>query len=404
MAPSMELYACGFNAHNQLTFGHTPEGTPKNIYRLQKILSGTSIRLLFTGWSTTVVEVDGTLRSNTGALKLPAGCSASDINSVFGDHTGVLGALTTDGDLLVCKDDDGDELIVARAESGSNPDDASLRIAHLTISGTGKICISPFPSTSSNSPSEQPLSPSTSPPTLPQYPHYLHIHPTLPFLLQPPTPLTPQTHLLPQPPTQLLSSANTFTALLPSGEIYTWGDPRHHHLGRTPTPTTPAQEPGLVTALGGIAIRKVASGGWITGAVSGEGDLYVWGGRSGSSEGGERGAGRIRCLPSPWSAAGRRKDGEEVVEGEEEGEVALVDIAGGVDVADVGVGAGHMLALTDDGRVFGVGLNSNGQVGFGEGRRFCEDWVEVPMRVGEGREVVGVECGYWSSFVLVRVV
>ncbi|KAI9870713.1 MAG: hypothetical protein M1830_003890 [Pleopsidium flavum] len=122
----------------------------------------------------------------------------------------------------------------------------------------------------------------------------------------------------------------------------------------------------------------------MTGAVSRDGDLYVWGGRSGSSSG--SGEGRISCLPSA------------------EDEVALVDIEGGVDVVDVGVGAGHILALTGDGRVFAVGLNRNGQLGIGEESGFCEDWVEVPLEFGERKKVVGVECGYWSSFVLVRVV
>ncbi|KAI9860804.1 MAG: hypothetical protein M1830_006217, partial [Pleopsidium flavum] len=281
MAPSVELYACGFNAHNQLSFNTAaPEATPKDIHTLQKILGGTSIRLLFAGWSTTVVDVDGTLRSHSGSLKLPAGSTASGIDSVFGDHTGVLGALTVDGELLLCKDDDGDEIGLECVDYGSSPDNASAKIAHLTIPGTGKVYISPFPSPSKSATSSiaQPPSTTTSS-TAPSAPHLLQTHTSLPDLLQPPKPATTQTHRLPHPPTQLLSSASTFVALLPTGEIYTWGDPRHQHLGRTPTLSTPAQEPGHVTALGGIAIRKIASAGWMTGAVSRDGDLYVWGGR-----------------------------------------------------------------------------------------------------------------------------
>lgn len=397
MAPSMELYAFGFNAHNQLAFSTTTtQDDPKDIYTPQKILSGTNIRLLFAGWSTTVVEVDGILLSNRGPVKLPAGILPSDLKSAFGDHTGVLGALTTAGDLLICRDA-GEELIFARSQCGSGSQEPGPKIEHLTISGTGKICISPFQSqsTSSNSPLEppSPLRPLERPSPL------LHTYSSLPSLLSSSLPST--THILPKPPTNLLSSANSFTALLgPTGSIYTWGDPRHQHLGRTPTPSTPAPLPGLVTALDGISIRKVASGGWLTAAVSEDGGLYLWGGWPGFGVDGEKG--RIACLPSSLAADRKKNDEENAEREEEEEEVALVDIESGVDVVDVGVGADHILALTADGRVFGVGLNANGQVGIGKGE-FCEEWVEVSTGLEEGRKILGVECGYWSSFVLVLV-
>lgn len=139
----------------------------------------------------------------------------------------------------------------------------------------------------------------------------------------------------------------------------------------------------------------------MTSAVSRDGDLYVWGRQPPGVDEGKR----IRCLPgAPRTSKNGAAEGEEVEAGE--GEVALVDIDGGVDVVDVGVGAGHILALTRDGRVFGVGDNMNGQIGIGEGhgRGFCEDWVEMPIGPeNERTDVVRVDCGYWSSFVLVRV-
>ena len=163
-----------------------------------------------------------------------------------------------------------------------------------------------------------------------------------------------------------------------------------------------------MTALDGIPVRKVVSAGWMTAAVSVEGDLYVWGG--GSANGGDGGGKRIRCLPGKGKRERERKRETAGEVKEEDEEVALVDVAGGVDIADVGVGAGHMLALTRDGRVFAVGDDRSGQVGAGEGlgRHFCEEWVEVELGQGfdeerERKVVVGVECGYWSSFVLVRV-
>lgn len=139
----------------------------------------------------------------------------------------------------------------------------------------------------------------------------------------------------------------------------------------------------------------------MTAAVSRDGDLYVWGRQPPGMDGGKR----IRCLPG---AGGTISKGEgEDVDGDQ-GEVALVDIDGGVDVVDVGVGAGHVLALTRDGRIFGVGDNRNGQIGVGEGqgRGFCETWIELPIGTGTEKErkgVVWLDCGYWSSFVLLRV-
>lgn len=137
----------------------------------------------------------------------------------------------------------------------------------------------------------------------------------------------------------------------------------------------------------------------MTGAVSRDGDVYVWGRQPPGMDGG----GRIRCLPGAGGTI-HKSEGEDV-DGDE-GEVALVDIDGGVDVVDVGVGAGHVLALTRAGRVFGVGENKNGQLGVGEGqgRGFCETWIEVPIGTEKDRKsVVWVDCGYWSSFVLLRV-
>ncbi len=326
-----------------------------------------------------MVDLDDSLLSNKGTLRLPPGLSASNIDSVFGIHNGVLGALTANGSLLVYREDDNDdgdsELSLAPINL-PNP-----KISHLTISGIDEICMSPMPSSSLND----------QPPSSPRQ-HHIQTYLSFSSLLNSSPPLT--IHSLLEPPTQLISNANTFTALLSTGSIYTWGDPRHQILGRTLTSDTTAGEPGLVTALDGVPISKIASGGWMTGAVSRDRDLYVWGRSAPGGQGGKK----IRCLPGAVRTPSNEDEQEKQ---QKESEVALVDIEDGVDVVDVGVGAGHMLALTGDGRVFGVGENENGQLGVGDGDRYLEDWVEVDLGLEEGRTVVGVECGYWSSFVLV---
>ena len=177
----------------------------------------------------------------------------------------------------------------------------------------------------------------------------------------------------------LCGSATGFTALTTTDEVLTFGSALHPQaLGRTPTPANPAEVPSPISFLGGISIDKIAAGGWIGAAVSEDRDLYVWGGQAGAAK-------RLNALP-------KFSDGEEV---------RLVDINGGVDVVDVGVGSDHIIALTGDGEVWVTGEGDCGQLGTGT-INFEENWVRVRGDwEGNGR-VVGVGCGVWCSWVLVN--
>lgn len=169
----------------------------------------------------------------------------------------------------------------------------------------------------------------------------------------------------------------------PTPSIYTWGDARHNHLGRVITPNSLSATPQIVDHLGGIPIKKVSTGGWITAALSTSNDLYLWGGRPGEEH-------RIKALPD---ISRRPEDNEEV---------KLVDIDGGIDVLDVSVGAGHIVALTADGRVWTVGRGHNGQLGYGAKRTYEEDWIEIDLHLEKNKNVEAVYCGPCSSFLLVR--
>lgn len=173
--------------------------------------------------------------------------------------------------------------------------------------------------------------------------------------------------------TSLLASTTSFTALAASQPL-TWGDSRHSHLGRQPSSLAPASSPSAVLSLGGIPIRKIYTGGWNTAAVSCENDLYVWGGRPGETE-------KIAALPT---------------EGEE---VSLVDIEGGVDVVDAAIGEKHMIAVTREGNLWVTGEGKWGQLGTGR-RIFEKGWIHV-TGFG-GKRIIGVACGFWSSFVIIR--
>ncbi|MCJ1305161.1 hypothetical protein MMC08_007975 [Hypocenomyce scalaris] len=367
----MDIYACGFNAHNQLNFDSLHKRSD-DIDQFERICRGRNVRLLCALWSSTALEVNGELvlrgsqhtSTNRGLIQ---GLGAGDISRLYGDHTGVLGAVAKDGSIWTLTDNHHSLSLVKERHHHK----AQAFVEAIAIAGNGKVCIcrrtNPDPETGDKAPR---LGGST-----------LQAFPCLSNLLSYNEPEA--TYDLPITITQLSANSTSFTALAANGEVYTWGDPRHSHLGRTPTATSSAHMPCPVTFLGGIPIRKIASGGWITAAVSRDDDLYIWGGRPGESE-------RIGALPTVGKEVGKEDNGEEV---------KLVNIDGGTDIVDVAIGGGHIVVLTGEGKVFAVGSGQNGQLG-GEKRAFAEDWVEAePLR---GKKVVGVECGYWASFALVR--
>lgn len=177
---------------------------------------------------------------------------------------------------------------------------------------------------------------------------------------------------------QLESNATTFTALTSDGELFTWGDPRHG-LGRELTEEEPATEPCIVSALEGMYVSKISSGGWITAAVTRDRDLYIWGQQTpGEDE-------RIEFLP----------DGGD--------EVGLVDLGEDVHIEDVAVGAGHVLALTSECEVYAVGDNETGQLGAKDNEKFRKEWRKVEkMWKGRAKAVVSGNSA-WSSFILAEM-
>lgn len=96
----MELYAAGFNGHSQLLPAPSP---PTDLLTFQKIASGTTIRVLCAVFCATVLETDDLIRfrgfHDSGITDaVISGLPAREIRSVFGDTSGVLGALTMTGE------------------------------------------------------------------------------------------------------------------------------------------------------------------------------------------------------------------------------------------------------------------------------------------------------------------
>ena len=141
----MEVYACGFNSHSQLS------SSPKHdcLRRFTKIAEGKTIRIRCAVWCATVIEIDDTLLfqgfHESGVRQgLISGLPPSRIKSVFGDTSGILGALTVDGEIW--------KLVPAAATSFAFikylfPPDSFVRAQHLFIddlamAGNDQVCIS----------------------------------------------------------------------------------------------------------------------------------------------------------------------------------------------------------------------------------------------------------------------
>ncbi|KAF2096733.1 RCC1/BLIP-II [Rhizodiscina lignyota] len=179
--------------------------------------------------------------------------------------------------------------------------------------------------------------------------------------------------------TGLHAGATSFTMLTEAGNVYTWtNDARHNRcLGRSPNEESPSDRPGLIDALGGVPISKVAVGGWMSAALSQDKDVYVWG-REKPKENPER----MAALP------GNDED------------LKLVDLGDDIDFEDVGVGSGHAVLLASNGKVFVAGENDNGQFGFETNdKKFESDWREIEDL--RDRKVKQVWCGYSTTFALV---
>lgn len=178
------------------------------------------------------------------------------------------------------------------------------------------------------------------------------------------------------PPCQQLVAYETgFAALTRTGDVYTLGDERYSAcLGRETSPASPADEPGLVTALKDLPtgpISKISAGGYVLAAVTTGNDLYIWGGHPGR-----------KTVPADISD-----------------EPTPVDIEEN-DIADVAVGESHIIVLTTNGDVFVIGENGNGQLGLPS--KLEESWRRVPLDLKDGRRVVGVQAGTRNSFLLVH--
>lgn len=357
---NLAMFAVGLNAHNQISYNGGVD------VRSFIPVTGASAHVLFTGWSSTAFVVGNRL-IGLGHQEFVVDLPSHDLIDGFGDHNGLRGCLDTSGKLYLFFADQTKQELVCRSAA----DDSSPQIGHIALAGNGKVAI-----------------------TFKQAPngrlcHMLQFDNIDGFIawFQDPSDVdidAARQHFMMQGrPAQLIASTATFMVLMERGEVYTWGDPRYQSLGRSIVgdeegdEAVPAEKPGLVDALSGLKITKIASGGWMSAALSEDNALYIWGtGTPGTEQ-------TIKLL-----------------QGDGVGEVVLVEIpeeAGEpLDITDVGMGDNHIAVVVENKRLFVVGDNTDGQLGLSNDQAFFDTWAEVPSNSKASHRVV---CGPKATFV-----
>ena len=144
----MELYMCGFNAHCQLV----DQGyqTNENILEFKKVYQSPYIRVRCALWSSTVVEDDGSLIhrgfrvSGLDPVSID-GAPPRTIKTLFGDASGILGALTKGGSIHLFADDvdqsNGWRLRKHRFDADNFLYRQNFIIDHIAIADNGEVCI-----------------------------------------------------------------------------------------------------------------------------------------------------------------------------------------------------------------------------------------------------------------------
>ncbi|RSL70067.1 hypothetical protein CEP54_001975 [Fusarium duplospermum] len=179
---------------------------------------------------------------------------------------------------------------------------------------------------------------------------------------------------------QIAAYDGGFVILHEDSSVSTMGDPRFGDcLGREVDEASPADVPSLVSDLGDIGepIKKVAAGGYTLAALTEGGGLYLWGMQSPGSQSRYQAFTDLSGIPN------------------------YVEVDGEKDVQDIALGESHAIALTTDGYVYVVGDNTNGQLGLGnDSKSPVESWLKVPFNTPSGWDIIAVEAGPRSSFIV----
>ncbi|MCJ1437959.1 hypothetical protein MMC27_007346 [Xylographa pallens] len=194
---------------------------------------------------------------------------------------------------------------------------------------------------------------------------------------------------------QVVCSDAYVTVLTTTNQVYTWR-PSGEYTSGLPAAGHDSDDEPVVRSVSvpSTPITKIISGAKLTGALTEAGDLYIWGMLQEHT---------ITDQPDEFVDY---TSGSVVVQ--------KAHIAGGALLADVGMGMGHVVALTRDGRLFSAGAGDDGQLGNGpaitdgdgyesvqSGDEFAPDWVPMAVELPAGKQIDAVYCGGSATFVYV---
>ncbi|OQO12940.1 hypothetical protein B0A48_02404 [Cryoendolithus antarcticus] len=362
----MKLLAAGSNSHHQLNDSTTDVRSFERLaLESEPGLESIDIGLLYASWSTTTLVSQTTKLINLGHRPWSTPHPPTEkVHSPFGDHNGLIGCLDTEGRIWFLHTNPRNASARQSPLTLLNDDDAP-KLGCFALADNGKVALS-----FKQAPNGQ----------LAHIVEFATLEAFKQWYLDPSDSAKAPAahHMLPGQPVQLIANAATFLLLMAGGEVYSWGDPRYRTLGRSIVgEAVPADKPGVINALGGMKVDKIACCGWLSAALCDQA-LYIWG----------------STLPS--------KDNEiKALTELGPDELELVDVPSdgveSVDFIDVSVGDNHVAAASANGRLFLIGDNTYGQLGLGE-QVFSDDWVEVPSV----ESALRVQCGPQSTFVWVN--
>ena len=177
--------------------------------------------------------------------------------------------------------------------------------------------------------------------------------------------------------TQIAAGPTHNLALTREGKVFSWGSNSTGELGvgTRVTGWTPAEVTGLANVVA-IAAGSGQNTYGVSAAVRSDGTLWVWG--SGSSA--QMGNG-VRN-PSPDDPGGRN--------------LLPLQVKGIAGAKDVGVGAGHIAALLNDGSLRAWGMNGYGELGLGA----TSSYEAVPVKVPGISNVATLRLGGYNSYAI----
>jgi alpha-tubulin suppressor-like RCC1 family protein len=188
----------------------------------------------------------------------------------------------------------------------------------------------------------------------------------------------------------LIAAMTVFIALTHGGVVFSWGQARlPHQLGRPITTDYPAEVPSILPQLRDVPIKKIAGGsGFLLGALSASGDVYIWGRKQGQDN---------FTIPD--------------LDEDPDPDLHWVDAESQciADIIDFSIGADHIVVLGHESGpsrseipyLWRCGDNTMGQCFTGDTRQL-RIWMKYDIsQSAVGLIPTGVECGNYYTLILV---